>query len=160
LQAEGIADLDRAMLSRLVRCWLRLGCIVSPRAAAICTPCARNHSECERFRVLDATLRPPLLERLRHHLNHRVVLEQRIDLAEPIRPQLVTIGQQNLEQSPFALSSLNHARSFDEPSRAGTVVRSIDRSNWKIDRIERSVTAGRRLSVPVSELRGHFFTAK
>ena len=105
------------------------------------------------------TLRPPLLERLRHDLNHRVVLEQRVDLAEPVRPQLVTIGQQNFEQTPFALSSLNHARSFDE-SRAGSVVRWIDRRNRKIGRIERSVTAGRRPSVPVSDLRGHFFTAK
>jgi hypothetical protein len=72
----------------------------------------------------------------------------------------VTIGQQNFEQTPFALSSLNHARSFAESSRAGTVVRSIDRRNRKLGRIERSVTAGRRPSVPVSELCGHFFTAK
>ena len=39
-------------------------------------------------------------------------------------------------------------------------VRSIDRRNRKLGRIERSVTAGRQPSVPVSELCGHFFTAK
>jgi hypothetical protein len=68
----------------------------------------------------------------------------------------VPIGQQDFEQTSLALSALNHARSFDE-SCAGSVVRQIDRRNR---RIERSVTAGRRPSVPVSELRGHFFTAK
>ncbi len=36
-------------------------------------------------------------------------------------------------------------------------VRGIDRRNR---RIERLVTAGHRPSVPVSELRGHFFTGK
>src|SRR5439155_9686632 len=100
------------------------------------------------------TLRPPLLKRLGHNLNHGVVLEQRIDLAEPVRPQLVTIGQENLEQTSFALSSLNHARSFDE-SRAGSLVRQIDRRNCGIGTIERWVTAGRRPSVPVSDLRDH-----
>ena len=54
------------------------------------------------------------------------------------------------------LSALHHARSFDELSRAGSVVRRIDRRN----RIDRWVTAGRRPSVPVSDLRGHFFTGK
>ena len=39
-------------------------------------------------------------------------------------------------------------------------VRQIDRRNCRIGTIERLVTAGRRSSVPVSELRGHFFTAK
>jgi hypothetical protein len=68
----------------------------------------------------------------------------------------VTIGQQNFEQTPFALSSLNHARSFDE-SRAGSVVRRIDRRHCKIDHL---VTADRRPSVSVSDLHGHFFTAK
>ena len=74
------------------------------------------------------TLRPPRLERLRHDLNHGLVLEQRIDLAQPVGPQFVAIGQQNFEQTPLALSALNHARSFDESSRAGSVVRS-DRSS-------------------------------
>jgi hypothetical protein len=69
----------------------------------------------------------------------------------------VPIGQQDFEQTPLALSALNHARSFDESSRAGSLVRQIDRRNR---RIERSVTAGRRPSVQLSELRGHFFTAK
>jgi hypothetical protein len=69
----------------------------------------------------------------------------------------VAIGQQDFEQAPLPLSALNHARSFDESSRAGSVVRRIDRRNC---RIERFVTAGRQPSVPVSELRGHFFTAK
>jgi hypothetical protein len=68
----------------------------------------------------------------------------------------VPIGQQDFEQTPLSLSALNHARSFDE-SRAGSVVRRIDRRNGRIDRF---VTAGRRPSVPVSDLRGHFFTAK
>jgi hypothetical protein len=88
--------------------------------------------------------------------NHAFVLEQRIDLAQPVGPQLVPIRQQNFEQTPLALSALNHARSFVK-SCAGSVVRQIDRRNR---RIERLVTAGRRPSVPISELRGHFFTAK
>ena len=37
-------------------CWLRPGCVASPRIAAICTIDARNHSESERFRARDATL--------------------------------------------------------------------------------------------------------
>jgi hypothetical protein len=69
----------------------------------------------------------------------------------------VPIGQQDFEQTPFPLSALNHARSFDEMSRAGSLVRRIVRRNRRIDRL---VTAGRRPSVPVSELRGHFFTEK
>jgi hypothetical protein len=68
----------------------------------------------------------------------------------------VAVGQEHFEQTPFALSSLNHARSFDE-SRAGSVVRRIDRRNCRLDRL---VTAGHPPSVPISELRGHFFTAK
>jgi hypothetical protein len=68
----------------------------------------------------------------------------------------VAIGQQDFEQTPLSLSALNHARSFDE-SRAGSVVREIDRRNR---RIERFVTAGRRPLLSVSELRGHFFTAE
>ena len=35
---------------------LRLGCVVLPRVAAICTPRPRNHLELERFRDSDATL--------------------------------------------------------------------------------------------------------
>jgi hypothetical protein len=102
------------------------------------------------------TLRSARFERVRHDLNHGVVLEQRVDLAQPVGPQFVAIGQQNFEQAPLALSALHHARSFEE-SRAGSVVRQIDRRNR---RIERFVTAGRRPLVPISELRGHFFTAK
>ena len=102
------------------------------------------------------TLRPALLKRLRHHLNHGLVLEQRVDLAQPVGPQFVAIGQQDFEQTPFALSALNHARSFDESACAGSVVRQIDRRNG----IERLVAAGRPPSVPVSDLGGHFFTEK
>jgi hypothetical protein len=69
----------------------------------------------------------------------------------------VPIRQQNFEQTPLALSALNHARSSHESSRAGSVVRQIDRRNC---RIERFVTAGRRPPVQFSDLRGHFFTAK
>ena len=39
------------------------------------------------------TLRPPRLERLRDRLNHGLVLEQRVDLAQPVGPQLVPVGQ-------------------------------------------------------------------
>ena len=60
------------------------------------------------------TLRPARLERLRDDLNHGLVLEQRVDLAQPVGPQFVPIGQQDFEQTPLALSALNHARSFDE----------------------------------------------
>jgi hypothetical protein len=93
---------------------------------------------------------------LRHHLNHRFVLEQRVDLAQPVGPQFVPIGQQNFEQTPLALSALNHARSFDE-SRAGSVVRQIDRRNRRIARL---VTAARWSAVRLSDLCGHFFTEK
>jgi hypothetical protein len=92
-----------------------------------------------------------------HHLNHGLVLEQGVDLAQPVRPQFVPIGQQDLEQTSLALSALNHARSFDDSSRAGSLVRRIDRRNG---RIERFVTAGRRPSIIISDLRGHFFTGK
>jgi hypothetical protein len=104
-----------------------------------------------------STLGPAFLERLGHHFNHGRVLEGGIDSSQPVGPQLVTIGQQNFEQTPLALSALNHARSFDERSCAGRVVRQIDRRNR---RFERLVTAGRRPSVQFSDLRGHFFTAK
>jgi hypothetical protein len=104
-----------------------------------------------------ATLRPSLLQALRHDLNHGLVLEQRVNLAQPVGPQFVAIGQENFEQTPLALSALNHARSFDQQSRAGSVVRRIDRRNR---RMACFVTAGGRPSVPISELRGHFFTAK
>jgi hypothetical protein len=90
-------------------------------------------------------------------LNHGLVLEQRVDLAQPVGPELVPIGQQDLEQTPIALSALNHARSFDESSCAGSVVRRIDRRNGRIDRL---VRAGRRPLVPVSDLRGHSVTVK
>src|SRR2546425_4416821 len=104
-----------------------------------------------------STLRPTSFEALRDDLNHGFVLEQDVDFSQPVGPQFVPIGQQHFEQTALALSSLNHARSFDERSRAGSVVRQIDRRNC---RIERLVTAGRGPSVPVSELRGHFFTAE
>jgi hypothetical protein len=74
------------------------------------------------------TLGPTVFERLSHHVNHGLVLERGVDAAQPIGPQLVTIRQQNFEQTPLALFALNHARSFDE-SRAGSVVRLIDRGN-------------------------------
>ena len=77
------------------------------------------------------TLRPARLERLRDDLNHGLVLEQRVDLAQPVGPQFVPIGQQDFEQTPLALSALNHARSFDEASRAGSVVRADRSSQWQ-----------------------------
>jgi hypothetical protein len=98
--------------------------------------------------------------RVRDDVNHGLVLKQRVDLAQPVGPQFVPIGQQDFEQTPLPLSALNHARSFDESASAGSVVRRIVRRNRRIGRIDRLVTAGRRPSVPVSELRGHFFTAK
>jgi hypothetical protein len=69
----------------------------------------------------------------------------------------VAVWQEDFEQTPLALSALNHARSFVAASRAGSVVRQIDRRNGRINRL---VTAGRRPSVPVSDLGGHFFTEK
>jgi hypothetical protein len=104
-----------------------------------------------------STLRPSLLKRLRHDLNHGVVLEQRVDLSQPVGPQFVTVGQQDFEQTPLALSALHHTRSFAESSRAGTVVRRINRRNGRIDH---SVTIDHPASVPVSGLRRHFFTGK
>ena len=75
------------------------------------------------------TLGPPFLQCLRDHVNHGVVLEGSVDSSQPVGPQLVAIRQQNLEQTPFALPTLNHARSFDKRSCAGSVVRPIDRGN-------------------------------
>jgi hypothetical protein len=43
--------------------------------------------------------------------------------------QLVPVCQEHFEQTALALATLNHARSFDEKSRAGRVVRPIDRRN-------------------------------
>src|SRR5262249_9241861 len=103
------------------------------------------------------TRRPARLERLRDDINHGLVLERRVDLAQPVGPQFVAVRQEDFEQTPLALSALNHARSFAEASRAGSVVREIDRRNR---RIERLVPAGRRRSVQCRHLRGHFFTAK
>ena len=58
------------------------------------------------------TLRPAGFHRLGHGFNHGLVLEQRVDAPQPVGPQLVTIGQQHLEQAPLALSASDHARSF------------------------------------------------
>ena len=58
------------------------------------------------------TLRPSCFERLGDDLKHGLVLEQCVDLAQPVGPQFVPIGQQNFEQTPLALSALNHARSL------------------------------------------------
>jgi hypothetical protein len=80
-----------------------------------------------------------------HDVNHGVVLEERIDLAQSVGPQLVVIGQQNFEQTSVALSSLHHACSFDQQSRAGSLVRRIGRPNCRIDCF---VTARRWPSVP------------
>jgi hypothetical protein len=60
----------------------------------------------------------------------------------------VPVRQQNVEHTPLALSALNHGRSFEQRSRAGSLVRQIDRRNC---RIERLVKAGRRPSVLISE---------
>jgi hypothetical protein len=94
---------------------------------------------------------------VRDDINHGLVLEQRVDLAQPVGPQFVAVWQQDLEQTPLPLSALNHARSFAAMSRAGSLVRQIDRRNRRINRL---VTTGRRPSVPVSDLGGHFFTEK
>jgi hypothetical protein len=85
------------------------------------------------------------------------VLERGVDPSQPVVPQLVPIGQQHFEQTPLTLFALNHARSFEESSRAGSLVRQIGRRNR---RIERLVTPGRRPTVQFSHLRVHFFTAK
>ena len=64
------------------------------------------------------TLRPPRFERLGDHLNHGLVLEQRVDSPQPVGPQFVSIGQQHFEQTALALSASDHARSFDACVRA------------------------------------------
>jgi hypothetical protein len=99
---------------------------------------------------------PARLQTSRHRLNHGFVLEQRVDFAQPIGPQLVPIRQQDLKQTALALATLNHARSFDEITRGQCS--TTDRSGQR--RMTHSFTAGRRLPVPFNELRGHFFTAK
>ena len=64
------------------------------------------------------TLRPSCFERLGHDLNHGLVLEQRVDPPQPVGPQLVTIGEQHLEQTSLALTASDHARSFEACVRA------------------------------------------
>jgi hypothetical protein len=44
--------------------------------------------------------------------------EQRVDPSQPVRPQLVAIGQQHFEETPLALSASNHARSSETLMRA------------------------------------------
>jgi hypothetical protein len=94
---------------------------------------------------------------LRDDFDHAFDLQQRVDLAQPIRPQFVPIGQQDFEPTPLALSTLNHARSFAENITRGQCS-TTDRSRQR--RMNHLVTAGRRPSVRVNDLRGHFFTAK
>jgi hypothetical protein len=59
------------------------------------------------------TLRPARLQRLRHRLNHGLVLEQRVDTPQPVGPQFVSVGQRRFEQTPLALSASDHAHSFE-----------------------------------------------
>ena len=105
------------------------------------------------FDVVDGELG---LERLDDRINHGLVLEQRVDPPQPVGPQLVPVRQEHFEQTALTLATLNHARSFDEITRGQCS--TTDRSRQC--RMNHSVTAGRRLSVPVNELRGHFFTGK
>jgi hypothetical protein len=58
------------------------------------------------------TLRPARLETFGYDFSHSLVLEQCVDLAQPVGPQFVTVGQQDFEQTSFPLSALHHARSF------------------------------------------------
>jgi hypothetical protein len=51
----------------------------------------------------------------RDDLNHGLVLELRVDPSQPVGPQFVPVGQQNFEQTPLALSTLNHARTRESP---------------------------------------------
>jgi hypothetical protein len=50
------------------------------------------------------TLRPSRLERLHHEVKHGLVLDYRVDPPQPLRPELVAIGQQHFEQTAFALT--------------------------------------------------------
>jgi hypothetical protein len=104
--------------------------------------CLSEDASHQGLQLPKALARP--FKRVRHDFNHGIVFGQRVDLAQPIGPQFVPIGQQHLEQTPLALFALNHARSFDESLRAGSAVREIDRRNR---RVERLVAAGRRASV-------------
>jgi hypothetical protein len=72
------------------------------------------------------TLRPSRFERLRNDFNHGLVLEQRVDSPQPVRPQFVSIGQQHFEQTPLALAASDHARSFETCMHIniGTMIRT------------------------------------
>src|SRR4029450_13965424 len=61
-------------------------------------------------------------------------LERGVDPSQPVGPQLVPIGQQHFEQTPLALFALNHARSFDESTRAGSVdtMQSVVHGPWRL----------------------------
>ena len=91
-------------------------------------------------------------EHLIHPLHHPI---DNANIVIYVRGRGVTV--QDLEQTPLPLSALDHARSFAAMSRAGSLVRQIDRRNRRINRF---VIAGCRPSVPVSDLGGHFFTEK
>jgi hypothetical protein len=69
----------------------------------------------------------------------------------------VSIGQQHFEQTPLALSASDHARSF-EALGACSVENMIN--TGKRSKTLRFVTAGRRPSVQLNDLRSHFFTGK
>jgi hypothetical protein len=56
-----------------------------------------------------STLWPTRFQALRDGLNHGFVLEQRVDLAQPVGPQFVAVRQEDFEQTPLTLSALNHA---------------------------------------------------
>jgi hypothetical protein len=64
-----------------------------------------------------STLGPALFQRLGHDLNHGFVLKRRVDSSQPVGPQLVAIGQQDLEQTESG-SNLTPAEKIDQ-LRAG-----------------------------------------
>jgi len=56
-------------------------------------------------------LRVPALQRHGNHLDERLVIDQLINAAQRLGPQLVGVGQHDFPHTPFALSASDHTTS-------------------------------------------------
>ena len=70
-------------------------------------------------------LRPSTFQRLGHHLDEGLIIDQAIDATQRVGPQLVGIGQDDFPYAPLSLSTSNHAHSCDGRSCARSAVRRI-----------------------------------
>jgi hypothetical protein len=136
---------------------LRLEIIIAPIEEMLEDQHSQHHIRRCPSRSAPSTLRPPCLERLRDSLNHGLVLEQRVALAQPVGPQLVPVRQEDLEQTALALATLNHARSF-----AKTIMRRQCSTTNRSRQTPNGAFGHRRMRAAntIQRLTGHFFTGK